>query len=212
MSRMKTAIISVLPLVFPILVMSATRDVEKGEYLLFVGTYTAKESKGIYAYRFTPASSKLRSLGLVAETANPSFLAIDRKRRFLYAVNELEKYKGEPGGSVSAFTIDQKSGKLSLLNHVSSRGTDPCYLSLDRSGKHVLVANYSSGSVAVFPVRKDGGLGEATSFVQHAGSCPNRERREGPHAHWIGVTPDNRFAMSADLGIAKALVYRFNEK
>ena len=179
---------------------------------MFVGTYTAKERKGIYAYRFTPASSKLRSLGLVAETPNPSFLAIDPKERFLYAVNELEKYKGEPSGSVSAFAIDQKSGKLSLLNQVSSRGTDPCYISLDRSGKYVLVANYSSGSVAVFPVRKDGGLGEATSFVQHAGSGPNRERQEGPHAHWIGVTPDNRFAMSADLGIDKVLVYRFNEK
>jgi 6-phosphogluconolactonase len=205
-------IIGLLALAFPILVMSATRDAEKGEYLLFIGTYTAKESKGIYAYRFVPAFNKLTPLGLVAETPNPSFLTIDPNGRFLYAVNELEKYKGESSGSVTAFVIDQKSGKLSPLNEVSSQGTDPCYVSLDQSGKYVLVANYGSGSVAVFPVLKDGGLGKASAFVQHTGAGPNRERQEGPHAHWIGVTPDNRFAMATDLGTDEVLVYRLSHK
>ena len=192
--------------------MSGTRETRNGDYLLFVGTYTAKDSKGIYAYRSQSGSNKLIPLGLVAETPNPSFLAIDPTDRFLYAVNELEKYKGEASGSVSGFAIDKNSGKLSLLNQVSSRGTDPCYVSLDQSGRHVLVANYGSGSVAAFPVLKDGGLGEATTFVQHSGSGPVRERQEGPHAHWIGVTPDNRFAMAADLGNDKVLVYRFDQK
>ena len=192
--------------------MNATRAAETGEYLLFVGTYTANESKGIYAYRFVPASNELTPLGLVAETPNPSFLTVDSTGRFLYAVNELEKYKGESSGSVSAFVIDRKRGELSLLNEVSSRGTDPCHVSMDQSGKYVLVANYGSGSVAVFPVLKDGSLGKVSSFVQHTGSGPDRERQEGPHAHWIGVTSENRFVMAADLGIDQVLVYRFNEK
>src|SRR5690242_12014776 len=119
------ATIRVLILALPALAMSATTNNEKNEYLLFVGTYTARDSKGIYGYRFSAASKKLIPLGLVAETPNPSFLAIDPSGRFLYAVNELEKYKGEASGSVSAFAIDKKSGKLSLLNQVSSRGTDP---------------------------------------------------------------------------------------
>jgi len=206
-----TTILGLLVLVFPILAMSAT-DTQKSDYLLFVGTYTAKDSKGIYAYRFSATSEKLIPLGLVAETPNPSFLAIDPTGNLLYAVNELEKYKGEASGSVSAFAIDKKSGKLSLLNQVSSRGLDPCYVSLDQSGRYVLVANYGSGSVAAFPLLKDGSLGEAASFVQHSGTGPDRERQEGPHAHWVGVTPDNHFAMAVDLGIDEVLVYRLNDK
>jgi len=209
--RTMTGITRLLVLAFPILAMSSTQETKIGEYVLFVGTYTAKASKGIYAYRFAPASNKLISLGLVADTPNPSFLAIDRTGRFLYAVNELEKYKGEASGSVSAFAINQGNAKLSQLNEVSSRGTDPCYVSLDRSGNYVFVANYG-GSVAVFPVLKDGSLGEAVSFVQHAGSGLDREGQEGPHAHWIGITPENRFVMAADLGIDKVLVYRFIDK
>jgi len=208
-----TVMMGLLGLILPILAMTGTRNSQAAaEYLLFVGTYTQKDSKGIYAYRFEPASNTLISLGLVAETLNPSFLAIDPTEKFLYAANELEKYKGESSGSVSAFAINRGSGKLSLLNEVSSRGTDPCYVSLDQSGKYVLVANYGSGSVAAFPVLNDGSLGKASAFFQHTGSGPDRERQEGPHAHWIGVTPDNRFAMAADLGIDQVLVYRFNEK
>src|SRR5262245_55379187 len=207
-----TTIVGLLVLAFPILAISATRDTQKGDYLLFVGTYTARDSKGVYAYRFSAASKELIPLGLVAETPNPSFLAIDPTGRFLYAVNELEKYQGEASGSVSAFAIDKKSGQLSLLNEVSSLGTDPCYVSLDQSGRYVLVANYGSGSVAAFPVLKDGSLGEAASFVQHSGTGPDRERQEGPHAHWVGVMPDNHFAMAVDLGIDEVLVYRLNDK
>src|SRR5262249_35999623 len=130
-----TTIVGLLVLVFPISAMSATRDTQKGDYLLFVGTYTARGSKGGYPYRFSAPSKELIPLGLVAETPNPSFLAIDPTGRFLYAVNELEKYQGEASGSVSAFAIDKKSGKLSLLNQVSSRGLNPCYVSLDQSGR-----------------------------------------------------------------------------
>ena len=177
--------------------VSAAKDSPKDKYLLFVGTYTEKESKGIYAYRFDAASSELTPLGVAAETTNPSFLAIDPTRRFLYAVNEVPKYKGGNSGAVSAFAIDRQTGKLSLLDEVASRGADPCYIAFDKTGKHALVANYTGGSVAVFPVRADGHLGESSAFVQHAGSSVNHERQEGPHAHWIETTPDNRFAIWA---------------
>lgn len=179
-------------------------------YIMYVGTYTGPESKGIYAFRYDPASGKPTSLELAGESVNPSFLAVDPQQRFLYAVNEVGDYKGEKTGGVSAFAIDQKTGKLTFLNEVASRGAGPCHISLDKTGKYVLVANYDSGSVAAFPVLPDGKVGEASAFVQHGGHGPNAERQEGPHAHEIQVTTDNRFAIVADLGLDELLVYRFD--
>jgi 6-phosphogluconolactonase len=195
---------------FMLVSIAAAKDSPPNKYLLFVGTYTEKESKGIYAYRFDPASGELTPLGIAAETTNPSFLAIDRSSRFLYAVNELEKYKGASSGAVSAFAIDRQTGRLSLLNEVPSRGADPCYVAFDQTGKYALVANYTGGSVAVFPVQAGGQIGEPSAFVQHVGSSLNKERQAGPHAHWIQTTADNRFAIAVDLGLDQLLVYRFN--
>jgi len=178
--------------------------------LVYVGTYTVRGSQGIYAYRFDARSGELTALGLAAETTNPSFLAVDPSGRFVYAVNELSNYHGEKSGAVSAFAIDRATGKLTFLNDVSSHGAGPCYVSLDKTGKYVLVANYDSGSVAVFPRQKDGRLSPASAFVQHHGSSVNHERQEGPHAHSIEVSPDNRFALAADLGLDHLLVYRFD--
>jgi 6-phosphogluconolactonase len=195
-------------------VISAASDApsSKSKYILYVGTYTEKGSKGIYAFRYDAASSELTSLGVGAETNSPSFLAIDPTRRFLYAVNEISNYKGAKSGGVSAFSIDHKTGKLTFLNEVPSGGADPCYIEFDKTGKYVLVANYTGGSVAVFPVQADGHVGEASAFVQHTGTGPNPERQEGPHAHWIETTPDNRFAISVDLGLDELSVYRFDAK
>ena len=179
-------------------------------YLVYVGTYTTSKSKGIYAYRFDTDSGRLTSLGLVAETVNPSFLAVDPSRRFLYAVNEISNYAGGKGGGVSAFAIDRATGKLTFLNEVSSRGREPCHVSLDKTGKFVMVANYGGGSAAVFPVLADGRLGEASAFVEHHGSSVNPERQEGPHAHSIAPSPDNRFVLAADLGLDRLLVYHFD--
>jgi 6-phosphogluconolactonase len=210
---MKTIIYSVivLSLSFSLVGVSFAREHGKG-YLLFVGTYTNTKagSKGIYAYRYNASSGQLTSLGVAAETENPSYLAVDPTYKFLYAVNELQDYKGAKSGAVTAFAIDHKTGKLSRLNEVASRGEDPCYISLDKTGKYVLVANYTSGNIAVFPVQKDGSLGEASAFVQHHGTGPNHERQEGPHAHFIQTTADNRFAVVSDLGLDKLLVYRFD--
>lgn len=181
-------------------------------YLVYVGTYTQEGSKsqGIYAYRFDPGSGEITPLGLAAETTNPSFLALHPNGRFLYAVNEVGNYKGPNSGGVSAFSIDKITGKLTFLNEVASRGADPCYITVDKTGKYVLVANYTGGSVAVFPVHDNGRLDEPSAFVQHAGKGSNPERQEGPHAHSIDLSPDNRFAMVDDLGLDELLVYKFD--
>lgn len=174
------------------------------EYLVYAGTYTGGTSRGIYAYRWDSRGGKLQSLGLMAETSNPSFLVVHPDHRFLYAANE------DAAGAVSAFLIDPKSGKLSLVNKASTKGAGPCHLALDRGGSWLAVANYDSGSVAVLPLRKDGGVGEAQAFVQHQGSGKNPQRQAGPHAHCVLFSPDNRFLLVADLGVDKIFVYRFD--
>jgi 6-phosphogluconolactonase len=180
-------------------------------YLMYVGTYTNKGSKGIYVYRYDSDSGKVQDLGLAAQTENPSFLVADSAGKHLYAVNESQKYKDEASGAVTGFSIDRKSGKLMSLNQVLSHGADPCYISFDRSGKYVLVANYTGGTVAVFPVAGDGKLGEASSVMEDQGPLgPNHERQERSHAHWIEASAGNRFAYVADLGLDRVLIYKFD--
>jgi 6-phosphogluconolactonase len=156
-------------------------------------------------------NGELTSKGVAVEVANPSFLAIHPTHRFLYAVGEMT-VQGKKSDAVSAFAIDGDTGKLELLNQQSSRGGGPCHVVVDRTGLNVLVANYGGGSVASLPIRKDGKLGEATSFVQHKGKGTDPERQEGPHGHSINLDPANNFAFAADLGLDKVLVYRFDAK
>jgi 6-phosphogluconolactonase len=191
---------------------AAAPAAQPGKYLFYVGTYTedGSKSKGIYAYRYDAGTAQITPLGLAAETTNPSFVAPHPNGRLLYAVNEVGKYNGPNSGGVSAFSIDRTTGKLTFLNEVASRGADPCYITVDKTGKYVLVANYTGGSVAVFPVLADGKLGEASAFVQHTGHGTNPERQEGPHAHSIDLSLDNRFAMVDDLGLDELLVYKFD--
>ena len=191
---------------------AASSPASPGKYFVYVGTYTAESStsKGIYAYRYDPHGSTLTPLGLVAETTNPSFLAVHPNHRFLYAVNETGDYKGQKSGAVTAFSIDHVTGKLTQLNQVASGGADPCYITVDKTGKYVLVANYTGGSISAFPVLADGRLGEASAFIQHTGHGTNPKRQEGPHAHSIDLSPDNRFAIVDDLGLDETLVYKFD--
>ena len=177
----------------------------------YIGTYTEKtKSKGIYALRFEETSGKLSIVGVAAETTNPSFLAASTSGKYLYAVNETNKFGDEDSGAVSTFSIDRKTGKLTLLNQVASRGAGPCHVSLDNTGRYVLVANYDAGTVAVFPVQDNGQLGKYTGFAKHTGQGPNKERQEAPHAHWIATSPDNQFLLTADLGIDRILVSKFH--
>jgi 6-phosphogluconolactonase len=197
------------------------REHAKSGYMVYVGTYTEKDSKGIYAFRFDPKTEHYTALGLEAETQNPSFVALHPSGKFLYAVNETGDFQAKGSGAqqgsevkktgaVSAFAVDPATGKLTLLNQVASGGADPCYLAFDKTGKYLMVANYTGGTVAVFPVQEDGRLGEVSAIVQHTGKGPNAERQEGPHAHSINIAPDNRFAVAADLGLDELISYRFD--
>ena len=166
-------------------------------------------SKGIYQYRFDPGSGKVTPLGVAAVTVDPAFFAVHPNRRILFVANEYEN-PGEAGNTISSFAIDAATGKLTFLNKISAKGDGPCYIVVDKTGKNLLLANFGSGSVAVLPIAVDGRLGEATAFIQHAGSSVNPDRQKGPHAHCIILSPDNRFALVSDLGLDKVLVYRFD--
>jgi 6-phosphogluconolactonase len=180
-------------------------------YIVYIGTYTGAKSKGIYAFRFDSTTGRLIPIGLAAETENPSFLVLHPNRKFLYAVNEVDQFAGKKNnGGLSAFSIDQTTGKLRLINQQSTGGGSPCHVITDSAGGAAFVANYSGGSIAVFPIRSDGSLGEASSFIQHTGSSVNKERQESPHAHGIYLDNTGRFAAAVDLGIDRVMLYRFD--
>ena len=180
--------------------------------MLYVGTYTTGKSEGIYLYRLDLASGELRHVGTTKGIVNPSFLTLAPNRRYLYAVNEVDQFAERKSGGVSSFAVDQKTGELRLLNQQASLGANPCYVDVDASGRFVLIANYTGGNVTVFPVHRDGGLGESTDTKQYQGSSVNRERQEGPHAHCIMLDPTNRFAYSCDLGTDRIMIFRFDAR
>lgn len=176
--------------------------------LVYIGTYTGAKSKGIYVSRLDPATGALRAPELAAELPSPSFLAVHPTKPYLYAVNEVSTFAGKATGAVSAFRIDRASGRLTALNQQSSGGAGPAHLTVDKTGRNVLVANYGGGSVSVLPIAEDGQLQPATAFVQHAGSSVNPQRQKEPHAHAIVVDPSNQFAYVPDLGLDKVMIYR----
>jgi 6-phosphogluconolactonase len=181
-----------------------------GACLVYVGTYTGPQSKGIYAWRMDTATGSLSSLGLAAETPSPSFLEISPNHRFLYAVNEVNTFEGKPAGSVSAFSMDAATGKLTLLNQQTSGGRGPCHLAVDREGRNVLVANYTGGSIECLPIQSDGRLGSPTAFIQHTGKSVNPSRQAEPHAHCFALDAASHFAFVCDLGLDKIMSYRFD--
>ncbi len=173
--------------------------------LLYVGTYTENtRSEGVYLVRMDRRSGELVQVGAVNAGANPSFLSMHPNGHVLYAVNELEQT-----GAVSAFAIESGTGALTRLNEQPSQGGAPCYVSVDRTGSAVLVANYAGGNVALLPIETNGALAPA-HVVQHTGKGPNAERQEAPHAHCILPDPSNRFALAADLGADRVFVYRLD--
>ena len=182
-----------------------------GEELLYVGTYTEDgKSDGIYLVRMDTRSGQLRLVGSIDAKPNPSFLAIHPNGRALYAVNEVDTYKGKASGAVSTFAIAGSTGALSKIGEQASEGAAPCYVSVDKSGKVVLVANYNGGSVALLPIQNDGSLAAAKSVIKHTGSGPVTDRQGEPHAHCILADPSNHFALAADLGADRVFVYRLD--
>lgn len=196
------------PFLFLFLLTSASAR----EFLVYFGSYTGAKSKGVYVSHFDAQTGKLSEPELAAETRNPSFLTVHPNQRFLYSVGEVNDFDGKRAGAVSAFALDQKTGKLTLLNQQPSGGSGPCHLALDSKGRCLMVANYGSGSIASMPVQKDGSLGEAVSTIQHTGSSANPQRQSGPHAHHIIADRGDRHALVCDLGLDRVLVYRLDAR
>src|SRR5204863_5011274 len=144
-----------------------------------------------------------------AGVENPFFLALSPDKKFLYSIHAKE-FGGKANEQVAAYQVVGRTGELKLLNRQSAEGTAACYLDVDKTGKTVLVANYTSGSVAALPVKADGSLGASASFFQHKGASVNPQRQKEPHAHCIVVSPDNRYAYAADLGTDQILGYRLD--
>ena len=178
---------------------------------IFVGTYTGGDSRGIYRVDFDPGSGRFTSDPMLAgETENPSFLVASADGRFLFAVNELERFNGERTGAVSAFTVDPDTGKLTFINQQPSAGTNPCFIDLDAAGRHALVANYSSGTVAVLSIEPDGRLNAPVTVRAGAGNGPVLDRQEGPHAHHLVFDASQTFVLWTDLGADWVAVDRYD--
>jgi 6-phosphogluconolactonase len=210
MRTLQIALASLLAAAAAMPAMSIAADAPK-EWLVYIGTYTAGgKSKGIYCYRLNLASGTLAEVGVTEGVKNPSFLAIHPSGKYLYSVSEVSDAGGKPTGAVTAFALDRKTGTLTPLNHQSSEGAGPCHVSVDKTGRCALVANYGGGSVASLPIQNDGSLAKAATAVQHEGSSVNPSRQAAPHAHSINVSPDNRFAFAADLGLDKVLIYKLD--
>ena len=156
------------------------------KFLVYVGTYTGPESKGVYAYRFDAASGDLQPVGLVGEVVNPSWVTIHPNGKFLYAVTELGN-DGKTHGGVTAFSIDPKTAMLTKLNSVDSGGGGACHVVVDKTGKTLMVANYGTGSVGAFPVHDDGSLGDPPVLIQHSGSSVDQRRQRGPYVPDLGL-------------------------
>lgn len=189
--------------------------------LVFVGTYTEPirfgtgkilqgKGQGIHVYAMDAATGAMTPRKVAAGVRNPSYLAFDPAQHFLYAVNELKEYEGAASGAVSAFALDRHSGELTFLNQKPSHGTDPCHLTVDPTGKNVLIANFMSGSVCVLSIHADGSLGDASDFVQHQGSSVDPLRQSGPHAHAVTLDNAGRMAFIPDLGLDRLMIYKFD--
>jgi 6-phosphogluconolactonase len=200
------ALVAVLVLLPGIQLISADNGI-----LVYFGTYTRQQSKGIYVSRFDPATGKLTAPVLAAETPSPSFLAVHPNHRFLYAVNEVSEFEGQKSGSISAFSVNPESGVLTPLNTVASKGGGPCHLVIDGKGKWLFAANYGGGSVVGYAIAADGRLGESSAFMQHTGGSVH-QRQQGPHAHNVVFAPDSRFLFVPDLGLDKVMTYRFDSQ
>lgn len=190
--------------------LSLRKESQVGEELLYVGTYTeGNKSKGIYLVRFDSRSGQLRLIGSFDGGPNPSYLTLHPGGNALYAVNEVGNYGGKASGGVTAFRVAQQTGALTKIGEQASEGAGPCYVSVDKSGRAVLVANYDGGSVALLPTQA-GGVGPATTVIKHTGSGPVADRQGEPHAHCIVPDRTNRFALAADLGADRVFVYRLD--
>jgi 6-phosphogluconolactonase len=189
--------------------LSAPTNTPAADPLVFVTAFAPGEKGSIHSYEFNLKEGKLKPLHQTAGVENPFFLALSPNKKFLYSIHA-KQFGGKENEQVAAYEVVGRTGELKLLNRQSAEGTAACYLDVDKTGKVVLVANYSSGSVASLPVKEDGSLGEKASFFQHKGSSVNAQRQKEPHAHCIVVSPDNKYAFANDLGTDQIFCYKID--
>jgi 6-phosphogluconolactonase len=187
----------------------ASESARAEERLVFISAFAPGDKGAIHAYQLDLDTGKLKPFHRTTGVENPFYLAVSPNQKYLYSIHA-KNFGGKEHEQVAAYELTGGAGELKLLNRQSALGSAACYLDIDSTGKSVLVANYSTGSVAAFPVKADGSLGGAAAFQQHAGSSVDPERQKGPHAHCIVVSPDNRFAFAADLGLDQVLAYRLD--
>ena len=191
------------------IVSQSVNLIQAEDPLVFVSSFAPGDKGAIHAYRLELSSGQLKPVCKTSQVEHPFFMALSKDHKFLYSIHA-SNFGGQNPEQVAAYAVDGETGQLTLLNRQSTRGTASCYLDVDATGKSVLVANYSTGNVASFPVRSDGSLGESVSFFQHAGSSVDPARQQGPNAHCFVISPDNRFAIAADLGADQIFGYRLN--
>ncbi|HWJ19020.1 MAG TPA: lactonase family protein [Geobacterales bacterium] len=185
-------------------VATALSTAAGADLTVYIGTHTAAPGKGFSVAHFDTVTGALSKPEFLLETPAPAYFVIAPGGRRLYSCNST--------GFVSAYSIDPATARLALINQEPSGGGDPSYISLDRTGHYVFVANYDGGNIAVWAIQPDGSLGDRTAFVQHTGSSVDPRRQTHAYAHSIVVDPTNRFVLVADLGLDKLFVYRFNVK
>jgi 6-phosphogluconolactonase len=200
------------PLFLPFLLISLMLKMNAAPILVFVGAYAGKPDEGISVYTMCDQSGKLTQTTVLGGQKNPSFVEVHPSGEFLYAVNEIGNFEGEKQGAVSAYSVDPKTGNLTLLNQQPTKGASPCHISISKDGKSALIANYTGGSVASYRIGDDGKLSPPVSFHQHEGSSVNPSRQKGPHGHAINLDPSNQYAFASDLGLDKILIYKFDAK
>ena len=179
--------------------------------LVCFGSYSTPDKDSVHLFQLNLQDGSLKKLNAVDGLTNPSFLKIHPNGKYLYTVNEVSTFDGKKSGGVTAFALDVKGGKLNKINQQPSGDTGPCHLTVDATGKYVLVAHYGGGSTSVLPIKKDGSVGTLVSQIKHKGSSVH-SRQKAPHAHSVHVGPNNKFAFAPDLGIDKVLVFSFDEK
>jgi 6-phosphogluconolactonase len=178
--------------------------------ILYVGTYSVRGSQGIYAFVFNRAKRTLTPLQTVPSLESPSFVTIHPTGKFLYSVNRGKANVTDQGGSVSAYGIDPKTGRLNGLGHKSSYGEGPCYAAVDQTGKFLFVSHYGDGNLTISSLFSDGSIGNVTDSKKYSGNSVNAERQTSPHIHSTVLSPDNKVLYVMDLGTDKIYIYEFN--
>lgn len=191
-------------------------------HFAYVGTYNPN-GEGVYLMKVDPSSGALSKVKVVSALPNAAQMAIDKNNNVLYVASETSNYRGGKHGSLAAYKIDNNNGDLTLINQVDSEGAGPTYISLTPDNRHLLVANYFSGNIAVFPVDTKGIIGPATVVKQDEGSAGATRPEaassgsfassdhDGPHTHMIASAPDGNFVFSTDLGLDRIYQWRFDK-